>query len=155
MLKVDSIMSPISNYPTILSTESVATAFKELEGVTISPWIGNKTIVVVDAEGNNVGLLTIKSLLKAIDLDDPAMKMELKGKYWSSYFAWRKKDWANLKVSAIMRPLNKGIEVDTPLLVAAKKFIWQNVNTMPVIQDGKAVGLVNVYDICRFFANHV
>lgn len=148
-------MTPVDNYPTILETESVAKAFNGLRDFSISPWVGNKTIVVVNSEDEAVGLLTVKSLLRAIDLDDPVMAMELQGEYWSDYFAWHKKKWANLPVSEVMRPLNKGIDVDTPLLTAAKEFIERDVNTMPVTQDGKVVGLVNVYHLCRFFAKHL
>lgn len=155
MITIGSIMTPVDNYPTILETESVAKAFNGLRDFSISPWVGNKTIVVVNSEDEAVGLLTVKSLLRAIDLDDPVMAMELQGEYWSDYFAWHKKKWANLPVSEVMRPLNKGIDVDTPLLTAAKEFIERDVNTMPVTQDGKVVGLVNVYHLCRFFAKHL
>lgn len=156
MITVGSTMTPVTSYPKILETESVAKALENLKEFSVNPWVGNKSIVVVNAEGEAVGLLTMKSLLKAIDLDDPAMEMELQGEYWSDYFAWHQKKWADVPVSKVMRPLNKkGIDADTPLLAAAKEFMKEGVNTMPVMQDGKVVGLVNVYHFCRFFSNHV
>lgn len=156
MITVSSIMTPVGDYPTIPETESVAAAFEGLKDFTVSPWVGNKTIVVVNAGGDAVGLLTIKSLLRAIDLDDPSMEMELREEYWSEYFTWHKKKWANLRVSEVMRPLTGGIDADTPLLKAAREFIDRDVNTMPVVENGgKVTGLVNVYHLCRFFAKHL
>lgn len=156
MITVGSIMTAVGEYPTIPDTESVAAAFEGLKEFSVSPWVGNKTIVVVDAGGNAVGLLTIKSLLRAIDLEDPSMEMELREESWANYFTWHKKKWADLPVSQVMRPLSGGIGADTPLLKAAQKFIEQDVNTMPVFENGgKVTGLVNVYHLCRFFEKHL
>lgn len=155
MNSVGDVMIDIGEYPTINENEPVNIAFGNLKDMQVLPWVGNKTIVVTNNEGNAVGLLTLRSLLKAIDLDDPMMEMEMQGEYWSSYFAWHKKNWATLPVSKVMCPLTNGIPADTSIRAAVREMIQKNANSLPVMDGGKVVGLINVYYLCEFFADYI
>jgi len=60
-----------------------------------------------------------------------------------------------LKVKDIMTPNPQTIDQNTPLVKAGSLMILRKVKQMPVIEDGKLVGIITLTDICTNFLKRV
>ncbi len=105
---------------------------------TISEFIQNDILIrhrrafIVEDNSKNIGLLTIHDIKKI-----PQEK------------------WEKTNVTAVMKPLNevKIVDVNHPLEEALKEMDKDGVNQMPVMEDGKIVGMLNRESILSFIAN--
>ncbi len=105
---------------------------------TISEFIQNDILIrhrrafIVEDNSKNIGLLTIHDIKKI-----PQEK------------------WGKTNVTAVMKPLNevKIVDVNHPLEEALKEMDKDGVNQMPVMEDGKIVGMLNRESILSFIAN--
>jgi CBS domain-containing protein len=60
-----------------------------------------------------------------------------------------------LKVKDIMAPTPLTLSQDTPLVKAGSLMILRGIKQMPVVENGKLVGIITLTDICRNFLKRV
>ena len=115
-------------------------------------------LVVVDAENHPVGMLTEGDLLRwhgefterqAWWLDHLADGMELAPTFLSAIRSQQR------KVSKLMREGVITVTPDTPARDIARLFYERNIKRVPVVQDGRLVGLVSRADLVRAVAREL
>lgn len=104
-------------------------------------------IPVVDNEERLVGIVSEKDVLKAMYptyeefFDDPLTNMNFER------MEDRYKDVGSHPVKEIMTPNVVTLPPDTPILKAASTMILRRIRRIPVVHDGKLVGIVSQGDI--------
>jgi len=59
------------------------------------------------------------------------------------------------KVSEVMQPIVATLDVDDPLIKAVTEFVEQDLSLIPVLKDGKVVGVVNTLCVSHEIAQHI
>lgn len=110
---------------------------------------GAQSLVVVDDEGQLVGIITMLDILKGIE---PAFMREtehLAALTWDGLFAELVHQAENRTVEEAMTPA-KGltwVDPDDRLMTAVELMVSKGIRRIPVLEEGKVVGVVRLYDI--------
>lgn len=109
--------------------------------------IGVKGLPVLDADGNMVGFVSIRDILKAVF--PPYMSLMNLGDFtWDGMVEDIAKKAGNRKVSEIMTKKVISVNEDAPLMECVDHMIKNNVKRLPVIgKDGKVIGILYERDI--------
>jgi len=149
--KVREIMISLRDYSTVQAEAPLGEAIKALQESLHQDgrvWYGFHSVLVLDREQRLVGLLTLRSLLKAIELAALHRDALLRGASWGWYFAGRVHRQSGVRVRDIMRPLSLAtIESEETVFQAAVKMVAHRVNSLPVLEKGRLVGIVRTIDI--------
>ncbi|NOZ82154.1 MAG: CBS domain-containing protein [Candidatus Micrarchaeota archaeon] len=103
-----------------------------------------------------VGILTERDVLEAIDVFFPKIRTDT-GSFFSVLLSLLKsKDFSEIRKNAekirvkdVMKPCKVFISPDKDLLEAARLMNRHNVNRIPVVENGKLVGIITRADIIR------
>ncbi|HHW42873.1 CBS domain-containing protein [Desulfofundulus thermobenzoicus] len=149
--KVREVMIPIHDYSTVRWDAPLKEAVEILRSSLHREgrvWYGFHSIAVLDGNQHLVGLLTLRSLLKTLQFHAISRDAWLKGSSWGWYFAHRYHRQAGIRVKDIMRPLALAtIQADDTVFQAAVKMITHRVNSLPVLEKRKVVGMVRTIDV--------
>ncbi|MEW5762808.1 MAG: CBS domain-containing protein [Bacillota bacterium] len=159
--KVRDLMIPISQYSTVSTEDTVAEAIallrKSVRRYETGECEGHRAVLVVDREGKPVGILTYRELIRAIEpwfLYPPKLEERISWPVdvpeipWEGFFTERTRAEARRKVGEIMRPINLvTVEADAPLMKAVHLMVEHNVGTLPVMEDGRVVGVVRISEL--------
>ncbi|HHW42443.1 CBS domain-containing protein [Desulfofundulus thermobenzoicus] len=142
---VKEIMIPVSEYATVYSHDPLLKAIRVLresfhrdeKGVVG----GHRSVLVLDENNDLVGILTIRTILKAIEVQSI-------GPSWASLFAGPViKSGLNMPVREVMRPVLKpSVRVNDTVTRAIHVLLRSQVNILPVMDQGKVVGIVRSID---------
>ncbi|MCL6479264.1 MAG: CBS domain-containing protein [Peptococcaceae bacterium] len=146
-------MVPINDYNTISENATLYEAIKVLRSSFHrdgKAWYGHRSVIVLGGGGELVGVLSLRGLLKAAGLkeldDDPDFKAES----WGWYYIDRLRKESRLKVKDVMRPLAVAtVDAGDSVREAALSLLKHQVNSLPVLKEGKLVGMVRTLDIFR------
>ncbi|OAT79398.1 CBS domain-containing protein [Desulfotomaculum copahuensis] len=142
---VKEIMVPVSGYATVHANDTLATAIHVLrESFTRDNWgvvTGHRSVLVLDDREDLVGILTIRTILKAIEVQSI-------GPSWASLFAGPIiKSGLNMPVREVMRPVVKPyVKANDTVTQAIHTLLRSQVNILPVLDRGKVVGIVRSID---------
>jgi len=142
---VRDIMVPVSGYATVHDRDTLADAIRVLrESFTRDNWgvvTGHRSVLVLDDNQDLVGILTIRTILKAIELQSI-------GPSWASLFAGPIiRSGLNMPVREVMRPVLKPFVKSTDTVIQAiHTLLRSQVNILPVLERGKVVGIVRSID---------
>lgn len=159
--KVRDLMIPVAEYATVQADATVAEAVAVLKN---SPG-GHRSVLVIDAEGRPLGLLAFRDLLRAIEprylapeksrlpLDWNSRVPEV---FWEGMFTERVLAEARKKVREIL-PARQllTVEADDPLMKAAHLMLRHNVGTIPVLEQGRVVGMIRINEVFLAIADAV
>jgi len=95
---------------------------------------------VVDREGRLKGIVTEKDLLYATP--SPATTLDV---YEMSYLL------SKLKVDEVMTPEIVTVAEDTPIEEAARVMVDNNIGGLPVLKEGRLVGIITESDLFKVF----
>ena len=90
--------------------------------------------------GSLIGIVTDRDL-RQVSPSYPLFRDEEEIRYYN----------ANMKVASAMTPDPLVVSPETPLVEAAKMLQNYRVNSLPVVKDGKLVGIISVTDILGVF----
>jgi len=149
--QVKEIMASVRNYSTVLAdaplkeaVEALQDSLHQQEGI----WYGFHSVVVLDNRQKLVGLLTLRSVLKAVEFLAISSRQQLKGSSWGWYFTNRVQKETGLRVKDVMRPLGLvTVKVDDTVWDAALKMLTYRVNSIPVLDGGRVAGIVRTIDV--------
>lgn len=146
------IMIPIEEYASVNSNDSLKQAILELKK---SIPYGHRTLAVIDNEKNLTGFLTIRTILKTLEVtafrDNTDWALS-----WGGYFLKRDiEHLSKLKVKEVARPVVKVyVEENTPLREVARVILKTQVNNIPVVDAGRKVtGIIRAADVLDIFAS--
>jgi len=90
--------------------------------------------------GNLIGIVTDRDL-RQVSPSYPLFRDDEEIRYYNT----------NMKVASAMTPDPLVVSPETPLVEAAKLLQTYRVNSLPVVKDGKLVGIISVTDILGLF----
>jgi len=145
-MKAKDVMEPVEDYLTPENT--LKEAIKKMKTARRAEGIlGVKGMLVLDREGNLVGMLSIHEVLKA--MIPPYMQLcELGGFTWNGMLEETARRIANKKVEEIMLKEIITVPEDAPLMECASIMVKRYLHRIPVVnKEGRVVGIVYVRDL--------
>ncbi len=169
---VKEVMIPINDYPTINMNATIGEAIKILRKTFVQDskngrmFRGPRSIIVLDDEKDEkiVGILTLRSLLKAIELEANEKNTFLTITSWALFFKKNEIDkHLGIKVKDIMRSVDLAYIYENDTITQAVHMILsKQVNSLPVLENpiiskltmgeypldnSKVVGILRTIDI--------
>lgn len=148
---VSEIMVPIEQYakinadePLKKAIEIIKSTFARCEKGVVK---GHRSVLVMDDHDNLVGILTVRSILTAID--KASMHDSSFGVSWKGFFARDYKKALNIPVKEVMLPvINIFVLENSTLSYASHLSLNNKVNLLPVMDSNmKVVGIIRSIDI--------
>ncbi|RJQ24772.1 MAG: CBS domain-containing protein [Peptococcaceae bacterium] len=157
MIPVKEVMVPLNDYSTISEDATVKEAIAALRASfhrTVGAWHGHQSLIVLNQEEELVGLLTLRSLLVTLGVRDLAEDIWIKAETWGWYFLNKLREQANVRVKDIMRPIELAtVNAEDDALKASFLFFIHQVNSLPVLEKKKVVGILRTIDVFRIIKN--
>ncbi|WP_028322617.1 response regulator [Desulfatiglans anilini] len=159
--KVREVMIPFEEYTSISAGQSVLEAILELKETFSSRMTtsrimetGHRSLLVLGANGEVQGVMTIKDLLESIMpayLSAPkpstADSIQYSPMFWSGMFTLEVRKLSTKKVGEVMSPRPSTIDADSNLMEAAFLMITQNERRLLVMQGTRPVGVIREQDL--------
>lgn len=154
---VKEVMTKIEDYPRIPHSFTVKEALEEL---VIYSNKGYRHILVFDEKFRLVGVLSIRDLFR--DLEPDLFKSKETSKFqgfeikedallavmWEDVFFSDCRKQMRRKISEILEPMEIiSVNPDIPLISALFIMMKENVNALPVIEQGVVVGVIRLVEI--------
>lgn len=152
--KVREVMISLKDYPHIPHWFSLrqAVAMVRESAIKYAGVFEPRVVLVFNEKYQIVGLLTLRDILKGLepgflkDSDlvktDPALAVAM-----GDLFGPGMKKQADRPVSDVMGPIKVSIKADDSLAKALFLMIHENVGMMPVIDEGRVLGMVRLTDL--------
>jgi len=144
-------MVSLNDYVSISEDATLFDAIKELKHAMHSrggAWHGHRSVLVLGNEGKLAGLLTMSGLLRAAGIKELDEDPNIKAESWGWYYVHKMRQESKVRVRDIMRPLEMyTINPDASILEVALALLKYQVNTLPVLQKGKPIGIVRSIDV--------
>ena len=169
--RIDEIMIPMGDYPHVHSGQTLKDAMREMEIYQIE-FKGKKTlprvILVLDEENQLVGVARRRDILRGLEpeflvskplsvrksLFDVKMDPNLSEMSYDKLFRGIL-ERSNRPISEAMLPVNITIDHDDHLIKAIYEMVDGNVSLLPVLREGRVVGVVRSVDVFRELARLV
>jgi CBS domain-containing protein len=166
--KVRDLMIPVAEYATVPAHATVAEAVAVLRSSLCGPtgeYHGHRSVLVLDEAGRPLGLLGFRDLLRAIEPrylapEKSRLPVDWNGRvpevFWEGMFTERVLAEAQKKVREIL-PAREllTVEADDPLVRAAHLMLCHNVDTIPVLEEGRVVGVIRIHEVFLAIADTV
>lgn len=138
-------MVPVSEYSVIEENAMVRDAIKVLTKSFYKDQnggiVGHRSLLVTNKKGELVGVVTLRNILKAV-----LTKFDLPDNYLWIYSV--NASGANMPVKGVMRATKVAfVDVEDSLYKAIDLFLTKKVNSLPVVEKGKLVGIIRTIDI--------
>ncbi|NOX19643.1 MAG: CBS domain-containing protein [Nitrospirae bacterium] len=145
-MKAKDIMEPIKD--TLRPQTTIKEAIKQMKLARRGEQrVGVKGMVVLDSDGNLIGMLSIKDILRAI-IPEYMTMAELGEFTWEGMLEKMAKRVENMKVEEVMTKKVITVNENAPLMEVADIIIKHNLQRVPVLgKDGKPVGIIYVRDL--------
>lgn len=145
------LMVPINDYMTISENATLFEAIKVLRNSFHRDgraWYGHRSVIVLGAGGDLVGVLSLKELLRAAGLKELDNDPNFKAECWGWYYVNRLREESKLRVRDAMRPLTvPTVDADDDVKKVAAALLKNNVDSLPVMNSSGLVGMVRTVDI--------
>ncbi len=144
-------MVPIESYVTISEEATLYEAIKALQSAMHSEgraWHGHRSVLVLGEDNSLVGILTMRGLLRAAGLKELEEDPQIKAESWGWYYVNRLREETKVRVRDVMRPLELyTVDAGATVLDVALVLLKQQVNSLPVMHEGKVIGIVRTLDV--------
>jgi CBS domain-containing protein len=87
------------------------------------------SLIVQDNDNKSLGIITERDFVKRVCADD--------------------KRSSEVKISELMSKIQTFAQPDTPVEVAVQRMINNRIRRLPVISDGKVIGIITVTDLAK------
>ena len=105
-----------------------------------------RTVPVVDANGKLVGIIGIRDLVQ-YSWSGPGIKTQGPGDMAGN------KDPIELEVRSLMHESPITLTAEDPLPKAIQTMVDRNISTIPVVDEGRMVGIITAYDVLELVAS--
>ncbi|MFZ2088403.1 MAG: CBS domain-containing protein [Desulfobaccales bacterium] len=152
--KVREVLIPLKDYPHIPHWFSLrqAVAIVRESAIKFAGAFEPRNVLVFNEKYQIVGILTLRDILKGLEpgflkesdlvKTDPALAVVM-----GDLFGPGMKKQAERPVSEVMGPIKVSVKADDSLAKALFLMIHDNVGMMPVIDDGRVLGMVRLTDL--------
>ena len=124
-----------------------ASMFEAAEAISLS---GASDLMVVDSTGTFIGVLTEGDVLRAAlpDIDEIlAAGGSLEGAF--DRFVKKGRDLAALPIMPLVIRNPLAVDPDDHVARAAVVFVERNIRLLPVVRDGRLLGVISRADVCN------
>ncbi|MBO8128308.1 MAG: CBS domain-containing protein [Peptococcaceae bacterium] len=150
---VKDLMLPLADCPAVSPDDTVQRAVTLLKKGAVS---GHQFVLVMNDSGQPVGLLSRRALLRILEPKFVVTDRWALPVFWNGFFTDKCKEEAKKKVKDIMRPINVlTVETDDPITKALHIMVSNHIGILPVLKDGKVVGVLRLHEIFQEFAGLV
>lgn len=147
----EEIMVPIGDYNTINEKATVYEAIRVLRESFHRDgraWYGHRSVIVMDGAGEPTGILSLRGILWAAGLRELENDPDLKAESWGWNYINKLREESRLCVRDIMQPLGlAAVRARDDLTDVARALLKHNVNSLPVLEKGRVVGIVRAMDV--------
>ncbi|RJQ24773.1 MAG: CBS domain-containing protein [Peptococcaceae bacterium] len=149
--RVKEIMVPLNDYSTVLIDAPLKEAIDVLNDSLHQYeriWYGYHSLLVINPQKELVGMLTLRTILKAAMLLELKQHQQLRGSSWGWYFAAQHQKKTGIRVKDVMRPLKLvTARAEDTVFTAAVKMVTHRINSLPVLDKNHVVGIVRTFDV--------
>jgi CBS domain-containing protein len=162
---VNEVMVPLTGYPHILETATLRDAFVVLHEA-FDQGRRYRHILVLDEHQRLVGLLGLRDIMRGLFPaylrtkeharheapipDFPALTL-----IWQETCDTQCKEAAKNPVKGFMDKIRATIKPDSPLTMAAYLMVINDISMLPVVDNGKLVGVIRMIDVFNHAAGVV
>ncbi|MGB9826560.1 MAG: HPP family protein, partial [Desulfofundulus sp.] len=151
-------MMPVEQFATITEDATLHEGIQALRQslhLKDRPWHGNRILVVLDRNGNLSGILTLRGVLTAVGLYELLRDPLFKSESWSWYFLKKLKEGSQMRVRDVMRSYQVAtVQADDEILDVVRAFLKYNVNSLPVLDRGRLLGVVRIVDLFKVLSDY-
>ena len=145
MVSIRDIMVPISEYSVVNEQALVRDAVKVLKKSFYKDdkggIVGHRSLLVTNKKNELVGIVTLRNILKAV-----LTKNDLPENYLWIYSV--NASGSDMPVKSVMRATKiVFVEVEDDLYKAVDLFLTKKVNSLPVLEKGKLIGIIRTIDV--------
>lgn len=145
MVSIREIMVPISEYSVVNEQSLVRDAIKVLKRSFYKDEkggiVGHRSLLVTNKKNELVGIVTLRNILKAV-----LTKYDLPDNYLWIYSV--NASGSNMPVKSVMRATKiVFVDIEDDLYKAVDLFLTKKVNSLPVLENGKLVGIIRTIDV--------
>lgn len=148
-IRASQVMVPIGEIPVIHEDDNIFTAVEVLVREYIekdSKWQGYESLLVVDKHNQAVGLLTLRSALKGIGMNQSGIP---NSQAWNIFT--KKKDYPSVLVMNLMRNFKRGfVNMNDHVEKAIRVINEENINSVLVLDGNNLVGVIRAIDLFWF-----
>lgn len=152
-IPVREVMTPIYDYTTIHQNATIKEAIDVLKNSFFLDGQGNihghASLLVVNQKKELEGILTLKSILKALVIAKKENENVFNSYYWLYFLEETHKSAAGIPVKKVMRSRKLvSVKTDDDIMDAVELIVKHKVNSIPVINGaGRLVGILRSKDI--------
>lgn len=138
-------MLPLESYPAVTLDDNVGMAVTRLKEATAR---GFRTLLVVGGDGQPLGVISQRTILRAMQPDFLITENWVLPVWWRGFFTAKCREEALKKVREVMRPLNFiSVNADDPITKAVHLMVSNNVGILPVMENGRVIGILRSHGI--------
>lgn len=166
---VRDILVPVAEFPRIAHSASLKEAYAMLHRQHASGGWRYRHILVFDATGKVVGILSLVDLLRALMPDYIRATLSQHAvvgtgtlsvgsslsMLWQESFADQCRQMDHVAVASQMTPVRHTVKTGDPITLAAYLMIAHNEHMLPVLEAGGVVGVVRIVDVFNQAATEV
>lgn len=150
-IPVKEMMINADDYLTVSAQDTVKQAIKKLQssfrldekGIAQ----GHTSVLVTDANGKLVGILTIRGILKALVLHEQSKELP-DNFFWTLFVSKSYESAGEIPVKKIMTHRKVfSVGPNDDIMEAVQKIVDHKVNALPVVEEGRPVGVIRAKDI--------
>jgi CBS domain-containing protein len=156
--QVRDVLVRLVDFPHVTRQTTVREAFAVLHEKHQTAGWRFRHLLVFDAQGSLVGLLSIRDLLRALMPeylkatsarhvagvlpDDASLSL-----IWQDSFAAQCRQAGEARVDSFMTPVRNSVQANDPLTRAAYLMVVHGVDMLPVLEGKQVVGVVRIVDV--------
>ncbi|MBU0985862.1 MAG: response regulator [Proteobacteria bacterium] len=163
----EDIMIHIEDYTTISADSTVKEAIQQLmrsfESLISTGRVmetGHRSILVFDKSNELIGIVSILDLIESLrpaylSAPKPSMadSMQYSSMFWTGLFTAQAKVLAQKKISEVMAPSPKRMDVNSNLMEVADFMFCENIRRLLITRSGKVVGVIREQELFFELAN--
>ncbi|WP_022662448.1 CBS domain-containing protein [Paucidesulfovibrio longus] len=159
-ISAEDLMIPLSEYTTVREDETVLRAVQKLRehNERVIPTDatsdkGHRSIIVLNAQGEPVGYLTIRDLITALYKAHISAQPESKETtrfsrfFWDGVFTRQVEDLLDVQIKDVMSAHTERVEANATLIEVAERMFSHNLQRLLVEEDGKVVGIIRDHEL--------
>ena len=163
--RIQEIMVPLENYPHIHENHTLRDAMKKMESCKLERGGMPRVVLILDKEGNLVGLVRRRDIMRGLEPDflvrkplkvrkslfDVKLDPNLSEMNFDRIIEGLRVH-AKRPVSDVSLPVEATIDYDDHIAKAMYEMVDNNLSILPVLKQGRVVGVVRSVDVFRELA---
>jgi CBS domain-containing protein len=163
MKRVEEIMIPLDSYPSVRTDQTLREAVAVIEGTQLDVGLRRslpRALLVVDESRDVVGIVRRRDIMRGLEprflvtqpleyrrkLFDVALDANL-AEFSYDHVVHGIRSQAVRPVSDVMLPIKVTIRSDDYVMKAIYEMVAESVSLIPVVQDGRVVGVLRSVDV--------